>query len=46
MKIVQEENMQQVEHHLIKRYPLDLHSCLFFILGMMISGFIAHHFIL
>lgn len=45
MKIVQEETLQQVEHHLSSRYNIDMMSCLFFILGMLICGFILHTFI-
>lgn len=46
MKIVQEENIQQIEHHLSSRYNLDMMSCLFFVLGMIMCGFILHLFIL
>ncbi|MEG0826824.1 MAG: hypothetical protein VB979_03320 [Acinetobacter sp.] len=46
MKIVQEENIQQVEHQLIKRFQLDPISCLFFVLGMFMSAYLLHHFIL
>lgn len=45
MKIVQEENMQQVEHQLTKHFQLDSTSCLFFVLGMFMSAYILHHFI-
>lgn len=45
MKIVQEEDMQQVEHQLTKRFQLDTISCLFFALGMFMSAYILHHFI-
>lgn len=45
MKIVQEENLQQVEHHLGSRYQLDMMSCLFFVLGMLICGYILHKFV-
>ncbi|HJF27051.1 hypothetical protein OC498_03640 [Acinetobacter bohemicus] len=45
MKIVQEENLQQVEHRLGSRYDLDMMSCVFFALGMLICGFILHTFI-
>ena len=30
MKIMQEENIQHVEHQLEKRYQLDAYSCMFF----------------
>jgi hypothetical protein len=46
MKIVQEENIPSVEHHLSKRFELDTVSCLFFVLGMFMSAYILHHFIL
>ena len=46
MKIVQEENIQQVEHQLEKRFQLVSTSCLFFMLGMFMSAYILHHFIL
>jgi hypothetical protein len=46
MKIVQEENLQQVEHHIGQRYQLDLMSCLFFVLGMFISAYFLHTLIL
>ncbi len=46
MKIVQEENIQQVEPHLGKRFQLDSVSCLFFVLGMFMSAYMLHHFIL
>ncbi len=36
MKIVQEENLQHVEHQLEQRYQLDPMSCLFFALGMLL----------
>ena len=29
MKIVQEETLQQAEHHLSSRYNIDMMSCLF-----------------
>jgi hypothetical protein len=45
MKIVQEETLQQVEHHLSSRYQIDLMSSLFFILGMLICGLVLHIFI-
>jgi len=40
MKIMQEENIQHVEHQ------LDAYSCMFFVLGMMISAYFLHQFIL
>ena len=46
MKIMQEENIQHVEHQLEKRYQLDAYSCMFFVLGMMISAYFLHQFIL
>ncbi len=46
MKIVQEENIRQVEHQLSKRFQLDSISCLFFVLGMFMSAYLLHHFIL
>ncbi|NNH00867.1 MULTISPECIES: hypothetical protein [Acinetobacter Taxon 24] len=46
MKIVQEENIQQVEHQLGKRFQLDSISCLFFVLGMFMSAYLLHLFIL
>ncbi|WP_291354756.1 MULTISPECIES: hypothetical protein [unclassified Acinetobacter] len=46
MKIVQEENIQTVEHQLVKRFQLDTISCLFFVLGMFMSAYLLHHFIL
>ncbi|WP_291369784.1 MULTISPECIES: hypothetical protein [unclassified Acinetobacter] len=46
MKIVQEENIQTVEHQLVKRFQLDTISCLFFVLGMFMSTYLLHHFIL
>jgi len=45
MKIVQEENLQSVEHQMGQRYRLDKMSCLFFVLGMMISAYLLHQFI-
>jgi hypothetical protein len=45
MKVVQEENIQHVEHHIVQRYPLDMMSCLFFCLGMFICAYFLHHFI-
>jgi len=46
MKIVQEENIQSVEHQLNSRYQIDGMSCLFFALGMLMCAFILHTFIL
>jgi hypothetical protein len=46
MKIVQEENIQQVEHRIGNRYQLDSMSCLFFVLGMFVSAYLLHTFIL
>ncbi|SDY16019.1 hypothetical protein SAMN05421643_104163 [Acinetobacter kyonggiensis] len=46
MKILQEENIQHVEHQLSKRFQLDSISCLFFVLGMFMSAYLLHHFIL
>jgi hypothetical protein len=46
MKIVQEENIQTVGHQLVKRFQLDTISCLFFVLGMFMSAYLLHHFIL
>ncbi len=46
MKIVQEENIQTVEHQLVKRFQLDTISCLFFVLGIFMSAYLLHHFIL
>jgi len=46
MKIVQEENISSVEHQLSKRFELDPISCLFFVLGMFMSAYILHQFIL
>ncbi|MFV5490006.1 hypothetical protein [Acinetobacter sp. ASP199] len=45
MKIVQEENLHQVEHHLSSGYHIDMMSCLFFALGMLICGFLLHLFV-
>ena len=45
MRIVQEENLQQVEHRIGNRYQLDLMSCLFFVLGMFVSAYLLHTFI-
>ena len=36
MKIVQEENLNQVGHHLRSSYDIDMMSCLFFALGMLL----------
>ena len=46
MKIMQEENIQHVEHQLEKRYQLDAYSCMFFVLFLMISAYFLHQFIL
>ncbi|WP_347452961.1 hypothetical protein [Acinetobacter thermotolerans] len=46
MKIVQEENIHQVEqHHLSSGYDIDMMSGLFFVLGMLICGLVLHHFV-
>jgi hypothetical protein len=45
MKIVQEENLHQVEHHLRSSYDIDMMSCLFFALGMLICAFLLHLFV-
>lgn len=47
MKIVQEENLHQVEHHLRSSYDIDIDmmSCLFFALGMLICAFLLHLFV-
>ena len=39
MKIMQEENIQHVEHQLEKRYQLDTKKKMYFVLGMMISDY-------
>ena len=46
MKILQEENIQAIEPEFIKRFQLDSIACLFFILGMFMSAYLLHHFIL
>lgn len=46
MKIVQEENIQHVEHRIQRNLRLDIMSCLFFILGMFLCAYLLHHFIL
>lgn len=46
MKIVQEENIQHAEHQFIKHFDLDSTSCVFFMLGMLLSAYLLHHFIL
>lgn len=46
MKVVQEENIQQTDALIERRYQIDSMSCLFFILGMFISAYGLHHFIL
>ncbi|WP_291335424.1 hypothetical protein [Acinetobacter sp. UBA801] len=45
MKIVQEENLQHVEHQLEQRYQLEPMSCLFFALGMLLSVYGLHYFV-
>ena len=45
MKIVQEENLQHVEHQLEQLYKLDAMSCLFFALGMLLSAYALHYFV-
>ncbi|GJC30095.1 hypothetical protein KAM398_00740 [Acinetobacter sp. KAM398] len=45
MKIVQEENLQHVEHQLEQRFQLDPMSCLFFALGMLLSAYGLHFFV-
>ena len=45
MKIVQEENLQHVEHQLEQRYQLEPMSCLFFALGMLLSAYGLHYFV-
>ncbi|MFC6053234.1 hypothetical protein ACFPT0_10375 [Acinetobacter portensis] len=45
MRIVQEENLQQVEHRIGNRYQLDFMSCLFFVLGMLASAYLLHTFV-
>jgi hypothetical protein len=46
MKVVQEENIQQTDSLIQRRYQIDAMSCVFFILGMFISAYVLHHFIL
>lgn len=46
MKIVQEENIQHAEHQFIKHFDLDSTACVFFMLGMLLSAYLLHHFIL
>ncbi|CAM2817701.1 hypothetical protein ACCE111639_01925 [Acinetobacter celticus] len=46
MKIVQEENLQQVEHQLISRYHIEPMACFFFTLGMLMCAYFLHTFIL
>ena len=45
MKIIQEENIQPVEHRIQQRYRLDSMCCLFFILGMFLCAYLFHHVI-
>lgn len=45
MRIVQEENLQQVGHRIGSRYQLDFMSCLFFMLGMFTSAYLIHTFV-
>ncbi len=45
MKIMQEENLHQVEQSIRSRYDIDLMSGTFFVLGMLICGFLLHLFI-
>ncbi|WP_162898107.1 MULTISPECIES: hypothetical protein [unclassified Acinetobacter] len=46
MKIVQEENLQPLEHQLTSRYHIEPMACLFFALGMLMCAYILHTFIL
>jgi hypothetical protein len=45
MKIVQQENMQHVEHQIEQRYRLEPMACLFFFLGMFCCAYLLHTFI-
>jgi|GEM_PF-375167 hypothetical protein len=45
MKVVQEENLSQVDHHMESRYQIEPMSCLFFMLGMLICAYVLHTFI-
>ncbi|WP_167348722.1 MULTISPECIES: hypothetical protein [Acinetobacter] len=46
MKVVQEENLSQVDHQIESRYRIEPMSCLFFILGMLICAYFLHNFVL
>ncbi|WOE31559.1 MULTISPECIES: hypothetical protein [unclassified Acinetobacter] len=46
MKMMQEENIQPLEHRIERTIRVDIISCLFFMLGMFICAYLLHHFIL
>lgn len=45
MKIVQQENIQHVEHQIEQRYHLEPMACLFFCLGMFCCAYLLHNFV-
>lgn len=46
MRVVQEENIAPVEHHIQSRYSIEPMAALFFTLGMFMCAFVLHQFIL